>query len=221
MYYIIRVVFYSILYYNYLMKKLKTSNLEIKKSKFISILYEIDDISEVNKIIEELKIEHKKARHIVYAYNINGQEKNYSDKEPSGTTRGLLDLIHLKNKTNTLIVVIRYFGGILLGAPGLVSAYTDCAVNGIESAKLAKKAYMLYMEVTATYQDNANIEALARKKGYIKVDTVYEDVVKSTYIIEKERKDAFVMDITEITKGKAQTELIKEGYTVIPSKEIQ
>ena len=119
------------------------------------------------------------------------------------------------------MVVTRYFGGILLGAPGLVSAYTDCAVNGIENAKLAKKAYMLYMEVTATYQDNANIEALARKKGYIKVDTVYEDVVKSTYIIEKDKKDAFVTDITEITKGKAQTELIKEGYTVIPSKEIQ
>ena len=106
------------------MKKLKTSNLEIKKSKFIAILYEINNIDEVNSIIDELKKEHKKARHIVYAYKINNLEKNFSDKEPSGTTRGLIDLIHHKNLDNTLIVVVRYFGGILLGAGGLTRAYT-------------------------------------------------------------------------------------------------
>ena len=106
------------------MKKLKTSNLEVKKSKFIAILYEINNIDEVNNIMDELKKEHKKARHIVYAYKINILEKNFSDKEPSGTTRGLIDLIHHKNLDNTLIVVVRYFGGILLGAGGLTRAYT-------------------------------------------------------------------------------------------------
>ena len=109
------------------MKKLKTSNLEIKKSKFISILYEIDSIDEVASIIEELKKEHKKAKHIVYAYKFGNQEKNYSDKEPGGTTRGLIDLIHVKEMDNTLIVVVRYFGGILLGAGGLTRAYTKVA----------------------------------------------------------------------------------------------
>lgn len=109
------------------MKKLKTSNLEIKKSKFISLLYEIDSTNEVDIIINELKKEHKKARHFVYAYKVGNQEKNYSDKEPSGTTRGLIDLIHVKNLDNTLIIVIRYFGGILLGAGGLTRAYTKVA----------------------------------------------------------------------------------------------
>ena len=106
------------------MKKLNESYLEIKKSKFIGLLYEVDSINDVELIINELKIEHKKARHIVYAYKIGSQEKNYSDKEPSGTTRGLLDLIHLKNKDNTLVIVIRYFGGILLGSGPLTRAYT-------------------------------------------------------------------------------------------------
>ena len=106
------------------MKKLKTSNLEIKKSKFIGILYEVNNVSEVETIIEELKHEYKKAKHIVYAYKINSIEKCYSDKEPSGTTRGLLDLIHMKNKDNVLIVVIRYFGGILLGSGPLTRTYT-------------------------------------------------------------------------------------------------
>lgn len=106
------------------MKKLNESYLEIKKSKFIGILYEVNSTNDVEVILNELSNEHKKARHIVYAYKIGGSEKNYSDKEPSGTTRGLLDLIHLKNKDNTFIVVIRYFGGILLGSGPLTRAYT-------------------------------------------------------------------------------------------------
>ena len=76
------------------MEKLNESFIEVKKSKFIGYMYSVDSIDKVEKIISSLKEEHKKARHVVYAYKIGGQEKNYSDKEPGGTTRGLLDLIH-------------------------------------------------------------------------------------------------------------------------------
>lgn len=109
------------------MKKLNESFIEVKKSKFIGYMYSIESIDEVVEIISNLKEEHKKARHIVYAYKVGGQEKNYSDKEPSGTTRGLLDLIHYKNLDNTLIVVIRYFGGTLLGAGPLTRTYAKVA----------------------------------------------------------------------------------------------
>lgn len=106
------------------MKKLNESYLEIKKSKFIGILYQIDSINEIDTITNDLKKEHKKAKHIVYAYKIGSLEKNYVDKEPSGTTRGLIDIIHKKELDNTLIVVIRYFGGILLGSGPLTRSYT-------------------------------------------------------------------------------------------------
>ena len=109
------------------MKKLNESYLEVKKSKFIGIMYQVENDSEIHKILDELSTEHKKARHIVYAYKLGGQEKNYSDKEPTGTTRGLLDLIHIKNLDNTLIVVIRYFGGTLLGSGPLTRTYTKVA----------------------------------------------------------------------------------------------
>jgi putative IMPACT (imprinted ancient) family translation regulator len=109
------------------MKKLNESFIEIKKSKFIGYIYSLDSIDEIDKIINNLSIEHKKAKHIVYSYKYNGVEKNYSDKEPSGTTRGLLELIHHKNLDKTLIVVVRYFGGILLGSGPLTRAYTKCA----------------------------------------------------------------------------------------------
>lgn len=109
------------------MEKLNESFIEVKKSKFIGYMYSVNSIDEVEKIISSLKEEHKKARHIVYAYKIGGQEKNYGDKEPGGTTRGLLDLIHYKNLDNTLIIVVRYFGGTLLGAGPLTRTYTKAA----------------------------------------------------------------------------------------------
>ena len=106
------------------MKKLNEKYLEEKKSKFISILYEIDDIQEVDSIISELKNEHKKCRHIVYAYKFDNIEKSHADKEPKGTTRGLIDIIHRKELNRVLIVVIRYFGGTLLGSGLLTRTYT-------------------------------------------------------------------------------------------------
>lgn len=109
------------------MKKINESFLEVKKSKFIGILYHIDNEQEIKDIINKLSIEHKKARHIVYAYKLGPLERNYADKEPSGTTRGLLDIIHMKELDNTLIVVIRYFGGTLLGSGLLTRTYTKVA----------------------------------------------------------------------------------------------
>ncbi len=117
------------------MKKLNESYIEVKKSKFYGYLYELDSIEEIDKIINEIKDNNKKARHVVYAYKFLSNEKNYSDKEPSGTTRGLLDLIHIKNLDKTLIVVVRYFGGIKLGAGGLFRAYSNSASEIVKKYK--------------------------------------------------------------------------------------
>ena len=100
----------------------------IKKSKFITKLYEIVDVDKVKTIIDELNKEYKKATHIVYAYSINGKEKAVDDGEPSHTAGlPILNVIHIKNLNNILIVVIRYFGGIKLGAGGLTRAYSKSA----------------------------------------------------------------------------------------------
>ena len=100
----------------------------IKKSKFITKLYNIDNEDEVKNIIENLKKEYKKATHICYAYSINGKEKAVDDGEPSHTAGlPILNVIHLKKLNNVLIVVIRYFGGIKLGAGPLTRAYSKSA----------------------------------------------------------------------------------------------
>ena len=97
----------------------------IKKSKFITKLYNIDN---VESILNNLKNEYKKATHFCYAYSINGKEKAYDDGEPSHTAGlPILNVIHMKKLNNTLIVVIRYFGGVKLGAGPLTRAYSKSA----------------------------------------------------------------------------------------------
>lgn len=103
---------------------------EIKKSKFYGYLFEVKSQNDVLAILANLKKEHKKATHICYAYKIvDGQEivKFNDDGEPSGTAgRPILNVIEKKKLCNVLVCVVRYFGGIKLGAGGLVRAYTKC-----------------------------------------------------------------------------------------------
>jgi putative IMPACT (imprinted ancient) family translation regulator len=110
------------------MKKLNESYFEIKKSKFYGFSYEVNNEEEINKILDSLRNEHKKAKHVVYAYKINEIMKKSDDKEPSNSAgKPLYDLINYKNLNNILIVVIRYFGGTLLGKGLLTRSYMNTA----------------------------------------------------------------------------------------------
>ena len=110
------------------MKLINESLFEIKKSKFIGLLYEIDNIDEVDIILENLKKEHKKARHFPYAYKFNSFAKKTDDKEPSGTCgTPILNVLERNNLNNHLLVVIRYFGGVKLGAGPLLRSYSKAA----------------------------------------------------------------------------------------------
>ena len=108
------------------LKLIKESIYEIKKSKFYAYRYDVDTIDEIKDILEILKKDHKKAKHIVYAYKIDGLEKKCDDGEPSGTAGlPLYNIINKKDLNHIIIVVVRYFGGIKLGAGGLLRAYNQ------------------------------------------------------------------------------------------------
>lgn len=105
-----------------------TNEFEVKKSRFITFLYNLNDEKEVLDIIDEIRKEHKKARHIVYVYKINNTAKINDDGEPKGTAgMPIFNVIEKNNLDNILIVVVRYFGGIKLGAGGLFRAYSKSA----------------------------------------------------------------------------------------------
>ena len=103
----------------------------INKSRFIAYKFDLVSLADVQTYLTQLKKEHKKATHICYAYVFNigaNCEKCSDDKEPSGTAGyPILNVIKKKNLTNTLIAVVRYFGGVKLGAGGLVRAYTKAS----------------------------------------------------------------------------------------------
>lgn len=115
------------------MKLLNQTILEVKKSKFIGYYYEVELLEDIFLILENLKKEHKKAKHFPYAYKINNQIKKSDDKEPSGTAgMPILNIIEKNNLNNVLIVIVRYFGGIKLGAGGLLRAYSNAAKETIK-----------------------------------------------------------------------------------------
>ena len=107
---------------------------EINKSKFYAYLYEINRVEEFKNLLEKLKKEHKKATHICYAYIVDDEgakEKAYDDGEPKGTAGlPMLNVLKKKNLRNIAVFVVRYFGGVKLGAGGLVRAYTK-SVSGL------------------------------------------------------------------------------------------
>ncbi len=110
------------------MEKIKEEEIIIKKSRFIGIRYQVENKEEIDNILLSLKKEHKKARHIPYAYKIGNIEKKSDDKEPAGTAGSPIHNIIMRNNLDkTLIVVIRYFGGVKLGSGGLIRAYSEAA----------------------------------------------------------------------------------------------
>lgn len=110
------------------MKLINKFTYEIKKSKFIAYYYEIENILDAKKILEDLKKEHKKARHIPYAYKCSNTASKSDDKEPTNTAgTPIFNMIDINNLDNVLIAVVRYFGGTKLGAGGLTRAYLNAA----------------------------------------------------------------------------------------------
>lgn len=105
----------------------------INKSRFIAYKFELKNLNEVKNNLEILRAAHKKATHICYAYVYNldaVSEKCSDDGEPSGTAGyPILNVIKKKNLTNTMVAVVRYFGGVKLGAGGLTRAYTKACAS--------------------------------------------------------------------------------------------
>ena len=110
--------------------------LEINKSRFLAYRLELENLEQVKPFLEKLKKEHKKARHVCYAYVFNRDmvsEKCSDDGEPGGTAGyPILNVIKKKNLTNVLVAVVRYFGGIKLGAGGLTRAYTKACAGVLD-----------------------------------------------------------------------------------------
>ena len=121
---------------NYFILEKSVYQIEILKSKFISILSPITCQDDVERILKEIKKEYPKARHYIYAYLLDQKQKSNDDGEPSGTAgKPTLELLNNQNLANCLLVTVRYFGGIKLGASRLLRTYLESAQGAIKNAK--------------------------------------------------------------------------------------
>ena len=142
----------------------------INKSKFITKLYRVNDEKETINILDSLKTEYKDATHICYAYIVGNTKRMSDDGEPSGTAgMPILGVLENNELNYILAVVIRYFGGIKLGAGGLVRAYSNCVSeslkNNITEYQLGKQ-----IKVTFDYNNVKEIDNLLKEEEIISKD---------------------------------------------------
>lgn len=153
------------------------NEITIKNSKFICYLYKIENKNDINIYLNHLKQEHKDANHHCYAYILDNQKKSSDDGEPGGTAGiPILKVLENNNLQNILAVVIRYFGGIKLGAGGLVRAYTKSVTNTITEDNIIslKKGYNIDIEFN--YNQTKEIDYLLKN---IKINQKeYNDTIK-------------------------------------------
>ena len=191
--------------YMYTVKGSNTYELEIKKSKFISKIYKVKNLEDVNNILLDLKKEYNDATHHCYAYIINNYKKSSDDGEPGGTAGiPILQVLEKNNLNYVLCVVIRYFGGIKLGAGGLVRAYTKSISELLKNSKLIELIPGYKIEITATYEEQKKLDYVLKDYHYEKT---YDNNIIYKIFIPKEDLNNLNNYIPKIIE---ETEIEKE-----------
>lgn len=182
-----------------------------KKSKFIANVFPIENEKEALTLLEEVRKQHRDARHNVFVYRIaNGNERASDDGEPSGTAGvPILDILRGMNLQNVLVVVTRYFGGILLGTGGLVRAYTGAFQEALQNVEIIEKEVGKYVKVITNYQD------LEKFKYYLKQKDV--EIIKIEYT---ENVDVYI-DITDEKLKELKETLNDLNFKIFNIEEIE
>ena len=176
-----------------------TAEVVDKKSKFIANFIYVDDVIKAEQLIKETRKKYFDARHNCIAYRIieNDQiiEKSSDDGEPSGTAGApMLNILQKNNLANVLIIVTRYFGGILLGTGGLVRAYSDSLLKAIDQANIIKKCLGEELEVTLDYNAFENFKYYCKNNKINIINADYTESIVCRIEIEEDAKDKLLND---------------------------
>lgn len=179
-----------------------TGQLIEKKSNFISLVYHIDNEQMALDYINDARKKYYDARHIVYAYRL--RDSNISrfsdDGEPQGTAGVPVLEVILKNELfDVLIIVIRYFGGIMLGAGGLIRAYSKVAVMGI--SQITTMAECIEFSIICPYNILGTIEYILNKFNCKKISILYNENISLSYYIEEDLFEMLQSEINNATNG--------------------
>ncbi len=182
----------------------------IQKSRFIAYVNRVESEEEAIQFIQTIKKKHWDATHNCSAYMIGENDliqKANDDGEPSGTAGvPILEVIKKKGLKDTAVVVTRYFGGIKLGAGGLIRAYGGAASEGINATGVVERRLMRIMKSTFDYTLLGKIENELRNSHYSIKEIHYLDRVMIESYAEEDAKEAFIDWMTDLSNGQASIE---------------
>lgn len=153
--------------YYYTIEQASVAEFKDRGSKFISFAFPITDTNDFKEKLAAVKKEHPKATHHCFAYRIGLDGTTYrvsDDGEPSGSAgRPILGQIDSKQATNVLIIVARYFGGTLLGVPGLINAYKTAAALALQVTPLAQKPVLIHYKLQFDYTQMNDVMTISKQ----------------------------------------------------------
>ena len=180
----------------YLKEKVKNT-IVIEKSEFICYLKRCNDVEEFKEFLNSVKKYHYDATHHCSAYISKDVKRSNDDGEPSGTAgMPILNALEKRNMEDTGAVVVRYFGGIKLGAGGLIRAYSNATLKAIDIAKKVEKISIRKYELKVSYEISSRIYYYLRNNTQL-IDTIYDVDVTYIYATNDDIEDK----ILEYTKG--------------------
>lgn len=182
-----------------------------RKSLFIGTAAPISSEAEARELIEEMRRKYHDATHNVYVYQLSGGAiARYSDDgEPQGTAGiPVLNIVKMSGVSDLCVVVTRYFGGILLGAGGLVRAYAASAKLAIEAAGIVAMTDFAILRIRCSYSEYQKITAALPKWGVTEDDTQYDDAVTVTVGVESTRAEALMQSLSEMTNGRVSAQIV-------------
>jgi uncharacterized YigZ family protein len=207
-------VIFVLLQKYYTVKGYGENEIVIEKSRFICYINRATTEEEAVQFIQQIKKKHWDATHNCSAYIIGEHDqiqKANDDGEPSGTAGiPMLEVLKKKGLKDTVAVVTRYFGGIKLGAGGLVRAYGKSVSEGLKAAGIVERRLTRVMHVTIDYTWLGKVENELRSSDYTIKDIHYSENVEMEIFVEETEKQTFVDWMTELTNGRAE---IREGET--------
>ena len=190
-----------------------------KKSRFIATVQPVETEEEAVAFIDGIKKKYWDARHNCSAF-VLGSKKELTrcsdDGEPSGTAgRPMLEVLLGQEITNVVVVVTRYFGGVLLGTGGLVRAYTKAVQEGLKNSQIATLAYGTMVQIETDYNGIGKLQYILGKAGVPIQKSDYTDVVTLQVFLLQEQKESILKEITEATAGKCKYEELEKRYELM------
>lgn len=195
---------------------------EIRRSVFVATIARVETTESAEEFVRGIKKRYSDATHNCYAYIVGSEcpSARFSDDgEPSGTAgQPMLEVLRKKGLADVAVVVTRYFGGIKLGAGGLVSAYTDSVARVVGKAGVAEMVPCALFSVSADYQQFARVDSALTRAGGVKRGAEYADKVQALYAVREDGVQNFLRALSEAAGGEIAA--TAAGSLYLPSDEI-